>query len=609
MKYDSRFKFTITILFTGTILLTAKPEKIEKYIMIDQFGYRLNDQKIAVIIDPQIGFNAKDNFSPGTIYEVRKWNNDKVVFTGKLIEWNKGAIDYSSGDKGWWFDFSPVNEEGEYYIFDKEKNVGSYKFVISQNVYKDILRAAMRVFYYQRLNSDKEKPYAEDPWTDSAAFIGPDQDKEARYVYDKKNASTAKDLSGGWMDAGDYNKYVTFADSPVNMLLTAYEQNPKAFTDDYNIPESGNGIPDVIDEVKYELDWVKKMQQEDGGVLIKMGNIDYNVVSPPSKDRRPRYYGPECSSSSIAAAGMFAHSAIVFSKFPALKKYAEDLKVRAVKAWNWFQNNPHSDSCDSQEIKSGDADCSLARQNEMEVVSAIYLFALTGEKKYNNIVKNRFYVTAPFYDTYLFLYFSHQGDALFYYTTLPNADENTKREIISQRLKQGMTLDIYQYQPKADIYMAYMPRALYTWGSNNPRAALGGANYDFITYNLDPDHIAKYKNRALGILHYFHGVNPFGIVYLSNMYKFGANNCTDKIWHDWFGHGTRWDGNPPPGYIPGGPNFWYSGSRNDISTQPPQKCYLNWNNSNPEKSWEITEPAIYYQASYVKLISKFVSPE
>jgi endoglucanase len=609
VNFNLKFKLMSVILLTWSILLTAKPDKVEKYIMIDQFGYRPTDQKIAVIIDPQIGFNAKDEFNPGSIYEVREWNNDKVVFTGKLIEWNKGAIDYSSGDKGWWFDFSPVNEEGEYYIFDKEKKVGSYKFKISQNVYRDILKTAVRVFYYQRLNSNKEKPYAEEPWTDSAAFIGPEQDREARYVHSKENASTAKDLSGGWMDAGDYNKYVTLADSPVNMLLTAYEQNPDIFTDDYNIPESDNGIPDIIDEVKYELDWLKKMQQNDGGVLIKMGNIDYNVVSPPSKDRRPRYYGPECSSSSIAAAGMFAHAAIVLSKFIALKKYAEDLKDRAVKAWDWYQNNPHSDSCDSQEIKSGDADCSLARQNEMEVVSAIYLFALTGEEKYNNIIINRFYVTAPFYDTYLFLFFSHQGDALLYYTTLPNADENTKKEIISQRLKQGIGLDIYQYQPKADIYMAYIPRALYTWGSNNPRSALGSANYDFVYYKIDPFHSVKYKNRALGILHYFHGVNPFGIVYLSNMYKYGANNCTDKIWHDWFGHGTSWDGNPPPGYITGGPNFQYSGSRKDISTQPPQKCYMNWNNSNPEKSWEITEPAIYYQASYIKLISKFVLSE
>ena len=606
MIYNRISKILFTSLIIWPFILTAKPDKIEKYILIDQFGYRPNDQKIAVLIDPQYGFNAEDSFNPGTNYEVRRWDNDEVVYSGRIIKWNFGAVDYTAGDKGWWFDFSSLNKEGEYYIFDKLRKAGSYKFKISKDVYKDILKAAMRVFFYQRLNSPKEKPYAEEPWTDNAAFIGQGQDKEARYVNDKENATTAKDLSGGWMDAGDYNKYVTFADSPVHMLLTAYEQNPKIFTDDFNIPESGNGVPDLIDEVKYELDWIKKMQQDDGGVLIKMGNIDYDVVSPPSQDRRPRYYGPECSSSSISAAGMFAHASLVFSRFPSLYEYANDLKERATKAWNWYKNNARSDSCDSQEIKSGDADCSLKRQDEMEVVSAIYLFALTGEEKYDSVVKKKFYVTAPFYNKFLAAYFSQQGDALLYYTAIPNADKETSSAILSHFLIQGQGLDIYRYQPRDDIYMAYIPKDLYTWGSNNPRAALGSSNYDFITYNIDTVEKEKYLDRALGILHYFHGVNPLGIVYLSNMYKYGAELCTDKIWHDWFGHNTKWDGNPPPGYVPGGPNFWYDGSREDIKTQPPQKCYLNWNNSTPENSWEITEPAIYYQASYVKLISKFI---
>jgi len=198
----------ISLLLCVTMnILLAKPYNIPKYIMIDQFGYRVNDKKVAVIVNPQIGFNAKD-------------------------------------------------------------------------------------------------------------------------------------LSGGWMDAGDYNKYVTFADGPVHMLLTACEQNPDIFTNDYNIPESGNGIPDIIDEIKYELEWIKKMQQEDGGVLIKMGNNDYNTASPPSADKRPRYYGPKCSSFSIATAGMFAHVTLVFSQFSELVKYARELENRAAKVWGWYQNNP-----------------------------------------------------------------------------------------------------------------------------------------------------------------------------------------------------------------------------------------------------------------------------
>jgi endoglucanase len=608
--YDKIIFFAACFLLNPfTNFLFAEPDSIQKYIMTDQFGYRTNDNKVAVIVDPRIGFNADDEFNPGTVYEVRRWDNDEVVYTGSPAEWNKGAVDYTSGDRGWWFDFSQVKEEGEYYIYDKQQKAGSYKFRIAQNVYKDILKAAMRTFYYQRINSPKEKPFAEEPWTDAAAFMGPAQDKEARYVYDKDNPETEKDLSGGWMDAGDYNKYVTFAASPVHQLLTSYQQNPGIFSDDYNIPESGNGIPDIIDEVKYELDWIKKMQQDDGGVLIKIGNIDYNSANPPSADKRRRYYGPLCSSSSILTAGMFAHASLVFSEFPELSKYSLELKERAVKAWNWYQNNTHSDTCDSQEIKSGDADVSFNNQDESEVVSAIYLFAITGNEKYNEVVKKRFYITPPFYDIYHYLYFSHVGDALFYYTTLADAEKVTKDEILSYRKKQGYGLHLYQFRPEDDLYMAYLPRTLYNWGSNSPRTALGSANYDFITYNLHDGNKAKYINRALAILHYIHGVNPLGVVYLSNMYSYGAEFCTDEIYHDWFRNGSKWDKNPVPGFMPGGPNFRYNGTVTEISMQPLQKCYKDFNDGYPEASWELSEPAIYYQASYVKLLSKFISAD
>ena len=604
----SLFKNIGILILALVQFISAKPEKLQKYIMIDQFGYRNNDPKIAVIVNPQLGFNAEDNFEPGLIYEVRRWDNDQVLFSDTIRTWNKGAVDFTSGDKGWWFDFSSVKESGEYYIFDRERNVGSYRFKINPDVYKDILKAVCRVFYYQRINDPKEKPYAEDPWTDAAAFMGPGQDSEAHYLHDKENSELVKDLSGGWMDAGDYNKYVTFARSPIHMMLTAYEQNPACFTDDFNIPESGNGIPDILDEVKYELEWIKKMQQDDGGVFIKLGNLDYNAATPPSKDKRPRFYGPKCSSAAIATAGMFAHAAIIFYQFDALKQYADDLKQRALKAYNWYKANPKSANCDNGEIKAGDADVDTLSQDEMEVVSAIYLYALIGDEKYNQIIKDRFFITAPYYDTYRYLYLGHIGDALFYYTTLSKADPVTKNQIILHRKRQGEGLDVYQFRPQDDLYMAYLPKPLYNWGSNNTRAALGSANYDFITYNLTGDK-ARFLKRSLGILHYFHGVNPFGIVYLSNMYTLGAEYCSDKIWHDWFRDGSSFDKTPPPGYVIGGPNSRYDGNLNELYKQPPQKCYKNWNNGVPENSWSITEPAIYYQASYIKLLAKFIGSE
>jgi endoglucanase len=224
-------------------------------------------------------------------------------------------------------------------------------------------------------------------------------------------------------------------------------------------------------------------------------------------------------------------------------------------------------------------------------------------------LKNRFYITSPFYDIYSYLYFSHVGDALLYYTTLADADENARNDILAQRKKEGYGLHLFQFRPRDDLYMAYIPMTLYNWGSNNPRAALGAANYDFITYNLYGNNKDKYLNRALGILHYFHGVNPLGIVYISNMYRYGADLCTDEIYHDWFRDGSEWDRNPIPGLMPGGPNFRYDGTVTEISRQPMQKCYMDFNDGYPEASWELSEPAIYYQAAYIKLLSKFISAD
>jgi len=598
-------KWIAGFLFLSNVLpVLARPDVIEKYIRIDQFGYRPQDPKFAVLADPQIGFNADDAYHPGTVFQVRRWDDGAVVFEGAPEIWNHGAVDHTSGDRGWWFDFTQVRDIGEYYIWDVRNRRGSYRFRIDPDVYREILRQAMRTFYYQRLNAPKIEPYAETPWIDEAAFIGPGQDREARCLYARDDPATARDLSGGWMDAGDYNKYVTFAESAVHMLLSAYEITPDAFTDDCGIPESGNGIPDILDEIRYEIDWLKRMQDADGGLFIKMGNIDYNSGHPPSSDRRPRYYGPKCSSSAIAGAGMFAHAALVFRRIPGWAEYAAGLLERALSAWNWYRNNARSEHCDDGQIKAGNADRSFRMQDESEVVAAVYLLALTGDEAFHAVIREKLHHVSAFYEFDLSLYFYFSMDALLTYTTLDNAESDLTARILG-RMEMQTGYAPFREDDRLDLYRAYVPFTLYTWGHLNPRASLGCANDDYIRMGIDAANHVHYRTRALDILHYFHGVNPLGVVYLTNMGAFGAGHSITRIWHDWFFKGTEWEANPPPGYVPGGPNYWYDGSLETIRRQPPQKCYLDWNQGPPENSWEITENAIYYQASYVKLLSRF----
>src|SRR5919199_2011943 len=227
----------------------AAPPTTTGAIRIDQFGYLQNARKVAVIINPQVGSNANQPFNASTgqnQYQVRRWADDAVVFTGTIQAWKEGVTQASSGDKGWWFDFSQVNTPGSYYIFDVGNNVGSYRFEIGDNVYNEVLKAAVRTYFYQRINFAKQPPYTDAKWADAATHEGPGQDREARSRYAKTDPSTARDVSGGWMDAGDMNKYVTFAEEPVALLLEAYRLNPSVFTDNFNIPESGNGIPDIL---------------------------------------------------------------------------------------------------------------------------------------------------------------------------------------------------------------------------------------------------------------------------------------------------------------------------------------------------------------------------
>jgi endoglucanase len=592
---------------------------VNLHILVDQFGYLPDSSKVAVIRDPQIGYDKSDNFVPGANYQVRSAKTGDVVFDGSPQPWRSGTTEESSGDRGWWFDFSSVAAPGKYFVYDVARNVRSPAFLVDSQVYAKVLKAALRMYFYQRSGFPKLAPHAEACWTDTVAYAGKGQDREAHDVTDRDNRNKVRDLSGGWFDAGDTNKYTTFAVQPVHQLLTAYSVNKAAFTDDLNIPESGNGIPDVLDEVKWETDWLKKMQNPDGSFLLKVGDIVHVGASPPSSDSSPRYYVPSCTSATIAAAGMLAHAAIVYGQFPSLAAEAVDLQRRAGIAWRNYQGiGKKQTACDSGVVKAGIADLSVEDQNGLTVEAAIYLFALTSDRAYDDYLKAHYKETRSYRDVGWSRYNADQGEALLFYTSLPNADAALKRTLLTDKLSDVKAGNkIYGFNPEDDLYRAYLHDAQYHWGSNNPRANYGNTNLDALTYNIAPENASSYRSRALETLHYFHGVNPFGMVYLTNMHEYGANNSANEIFHTWFQPDTKWSDaktsscGPPPGYVPGGPNAnaANAGVPANISPpvgQPPQKSYKDWNKGWPENSWAVTEPGIYYQSAYIRLLSAFV---
>lgn len=526
--------------------------------------------------------------------------------------WNGGQTQATSGDRGWWEDFTSVKSAGEYYLFDPENNLRSARFRIADDVYRPVLRVAVKMFFYNRSGIEKKPPAADARWADAASCLAAGQDAAARSVLEKDNPATARDVQGGWFDAGDTNKYVTFAAGSVHQLLSAYDERPAIWGDDFGIPESGNGVADLLNEVLWEIAWLKRMQENDGSLLLKVGTLDHADASLPSSDTRARFYVPACSSSTIAGAGMFAHMALTLKELGGREDEVADLRNRAMSAWNWYKTHEKRADCDSQEVKAGDADWSISDQNREAVFAAVYLFELTGSSEFNEFIKQNYTATRPWYDNGWSRYNPSQGDALLQYAHLPGADAAVRKEILQKEITESQTQsDIYGFSANQDLYRAFITDATYHRGTNQVRANQGSTNWDMIQYGLSED-LTGFRRRAEGVIHYFHGVNPMGMVYLSNMKDYESERSVSEIFHTWFNHGTRWDSaissavGPAPGYLVGGPDKSFAGSLSWIRNEPVQKCYHDWNTGWPENSWKITEPAIYFQSAYVKLLSKLL---
>jgi hypothetical protein len=604
-----------------------------KYIMVDQFGYLPNTRKVAVLRFPKVGYDSNQSYWPQQLQVVNSATGS-VVYTAWPQDWNGLQTDASSGDQVWHFDFSSITTPGTYEIVDSTNNQRSARFEIGDNIYRNVLIQAVRMFFYQRAGQAKSANNAGAGWTDAASHLKAGQDSQARRFLDPNNANTARDLRGGWYDAGDLNKYTSWAAAYAQDLMEAYLQNPTVFTDDFNIPESYNGIPDILDEAKWGLDWLVRMQNSDGSVLSIVGLAG---ASPPSAATAPSYYGDASTSATLATAAAYAEGAKVFGSLnnTAMNTYAADLKARALRAWTWALANPNvvfrnNDGANGTSgLGAGQQETDDAGRAELRLIAAIKLFAATGDTTYRNYVDAHYAEAPMFSQWYLSAFNAGNARNLLYYAALPGATSSVATAIRTRYLDLWGRSDYTGWgaiDAQKDPYRAYIDS--YTWGSNAVKANAGTLFTEESYYGISRHTADQVSNAALDYLHYLHGVNPLGKAYLTNMVSFGAENSVNQIFHTWFSDGSaQWDSaatstyGPAPGYLVGGPNYgqWDWDSRcPGISAacgstrptppygQPPQKSYLDFNDGWPLQSWPISEPSNGYQTNYIRLLARFV---
>jgi len=268
----------------------------------------------------------------------------KTVATGTTIPL---GLDLSSRDPLHQIDFSAYRGEGEGFVL-KAGDAESFPFAIRKDLYHGLSKDAMRYFYLNRagiaLTDDLAGAWSHGPWYASddsvKPFSGPDSFgvvwPERDYVL---NAGK------GWFDAGDYGKYVVNGGIATWTLLNIYERNPTQFPDgSLGIPEAGNGVPDVLDEARWEMDFMLGMQVPEGQPQAGMAHhkLHEPVWSPmpfkPSERVSDRFAFAPSTAATLNLAASAAQMARLIKPFdPA---YAERCLQAAERAWKATKENP-----------------------------------------------------------------------------------------------------------------------------------------------------------------------------------------------------------------------------------------------------------------------------
>lgn len=297
-------------------------------IQLNQLGFLTQAPKVAVITSQ----------TQQTAFFILCANLKDTAYRGSLS--NEKASAYSSL-RTRIADFSPLTKKGSYVVF--VPGLGhSEVFSINDHVYHEVGRALLKSYYFQRMSMALEPAFA-GRWArpeghpDSIVYVHPSAADEGR------PAGTIISCPGGWYDAGDYNKYIVNSGISMGTLMSAYEDFPAYFDRlRTNIPETGNGVPDLLNEVVYNLRWELTMQDRaDGGVYHKCTNAVFDPMVMPDKADKKRYVVQKSTAATLdfaAVASQASRNLRRYGKqFPGL---ADSCIAAAKKAWTWARKHP-----------------------------------------------------------------------------------------------------------------------------------------------------------------------------------------------------------------------------------------------------------------------------
>lgn len=445
----------------------SETEGYQASIIANQVGYRPDAKKTAVFRNTE-----------GGDFSIVNVDTEEVVFTGTMEGPKKNIQAEETNYTG---DFSAVTAPGTY-VIKSEGLDDSYPFVIGNDVYDDIFDETLRMLYLQRCGTAVEdKDFAHPSCHDTMATI---------YETDTKI-----DVNGGWHDAGDYGRYIVAAAKTVADLLYAYDASPELFSDNVGIPESGNGTPDVLDEVRYELEWMLKMQDKtDGGVYHKVTCATFPQYIMPEEETKPLIVMPK---STTATADFAASMALAYEFYKDVdSEFADTCLEAAKKAYEWAIANPNVRYTNPADVVTGEYGDKVT-SDEIYWAKA-QLYRATGDESYiadASVKRGLDWSTVGDYGNIAILTMDGIDKTSDIYTAASETVLKQAKDMksVSDVMPYGVTL------------------VEYNWGSNMTVANAG--NILALAYKLTGEQ--EYLDKATAQLDYLLGTNPLGTSFVT----------------------------------------------------------------------------------------------
>ncbi|MFE1459140.1 glycoside hydrolase family 9 protein [Streptomyces sp. NPDC058735] len=533
-------------------------------VRVNQVGYLPDGPKHATVVTTS---------SQALTWQLRTASGT-VAASGSTVP--KGA-DRASGQSVQVADFSSHRSTGSGYVLTVDGR-SSDPFDIRPDLYDGLRSDAMAFFYHQRSGIAIESSLVGSGYARPAGHLGVAPNKGDTSVPCQSGVCDyTRDVRGGWYDAGDQGKYVVNGGISTWLVVNSFERAERAGTEaalgdsTLRVPERGNGVPDVLDEARWELDFLMRMQVPDGkpyaGMAFhKVHDAQWTAIpTRPEQDAQVRELHRPSTAATLNLAAAAAQCARVYRSYDSA--FADRCLTAARKAWTAARANPALHAPDADSTGGG-------AYGDTQVTDEFYwaaaeLYATTGESAYRDAVtSSSWHTSSGAFTRYGFGWADTAALGRLTLATVPN--ELPAADLTRIRSSVTAAADTHLSTMAQQGYGVPIPTDGYFWGSNSGLA--DNAIVMAVAAELTGD--ARYRAGVLRAMDHLLGRNALGQSYVTGYGETSSRNQHHRFWAHQLDASLH---NPPAGSLAGGPN---SGLQDPVAQEKlagcaPATCYLD----------------------------------